>query len=408
MKKEFAIIILILLLIYFSKITGYFVTPSLNVTIKEIKDARILLNYKPIIDITEKQNITAEIVNTGSLTIQEEMFIRIYFYNKSLTPIGEYLDTINILNPGERHDFKIVFVPSNEGTYYIQAKSYYDSKTTETWGRFDVVILPIIQPVIQPPTKVSTPVPVTVYLKPPTLEIYTNDTYQTYQGGELIIPITVRNLGERDAYELKPYISYPSGLDISVSPLYVSILSPNSSVPFLLRVKVPKDFLPGLYQIVFEISANETKASKPINLNISKVVPDLTEDYREKILSLELLLSEAKRRMLYLESQGIDVSKINITLTLAENYLNNAKNYLKEKDFENCDKEISKALDLISKVLIEMETYLLITPKAYPYYIYFVIAMLILLFLFFVIILTRKRKERKPKLLRELEKEREE
>ncbi|MCS7093968.1 MAG: hypothetical protein RMJ18_02185 [Candidatus Aenigmarchaeota archaeon] len=411
MKKNINLIlwtiffVAIFLAILISKMTGYFVSPGLNVTVKEVKDAKILLDYKPIIDITERQNITAEIINTGSVQIEEEMFLRVYYFNGSLKPIGEYLDSLNVLKPGERRNFKIVFVPESVGTYYIQARAKYDSKTTETWGRFDVVIFPVLVPVIQPPQVVGTPTPVIVYLSPPRLEIYANDTFNVQQGGELIISLIVKNLGERDAYELKPYISYPSGLEVSVSPLFVSILPANKTSSFLLYVKVPVEFLPGLYQIVFEVSANETRASKVLNLNVSKFVLDLTQDYREKIISLELVISEVKARALYLESMGFDVSKIKATIELADYYVKRAREFLEKKDFENCQSEIFKALELISQVLIEMETILMIAPRAVPKYLYVGIVVLCLVVVIAFFVLYRKRKEKRPKLLKGLETE---
>ncbi|MEM5875615.1 MAG: hypothetical protein QXX45_03555 [Candidatus Aenigmatarchaeota archaeon] len=409
MKAEYFVLISVLFIILISvflKTSGYLIFFNLNVSVSEKKEAKILLGYKPIMDIVEKQNITAEIINTGSLTIEEEMFIRIYYYNKSLVAIGEYWDSLHILKPGERNVFRITFVPESTGTYFIQAKAKYDGRTTETWGRIDVLIYPIYHYVIQPPKKVEKPTPVLFYLTPPKLDILTNDSFKTYFGSELIIPIIVKNLGDRDAYELRPYVSYPSDFQVDIYPNFVKILSSNKSVNFLLKVKIPLDYQEGIYQLFFEIVGNETAAKKTIDIYVEKFIEDLTKDYKEKILSLEFLISEIRSKVVDLSIQGYDVSELFKKIEIVESYLVRAKSFLEVKDYENCYKYIMYSINLISEILMEIENAYLITPKAYENYFFIILFIVIIIaVILFIVIYLKKRKEKRPKILKEIEAE---
>jgi hypothetical protein len=415
MKKNSILLTIILILaffLYFSKLTGYFVTPTINISIAEKKEAKILLDWQPVIDISQEERIRVETVNTGSVPIEKFTTIRIYFFNGSLFPMKEYqeLNSVN-LYPGERHSYSVIYYPPFTGTYYIQARVKYDGKAVETWARFDVivnisrVITPIVKPVYQPPEITPQYIPTIVYLSPPKLQIEIKNLTDALQDSEAIIVAKVKNLGERDAFELKPYISYPSSLEIRVSPLFVEKLSVNESISFLLSIKIPKDFLPGLYQLTFEISSNETKTSKSFFLNVSEKTIDLTKDIQEKILSLKLLLSEARSRIYSLYLKGFDVSKINASLDLAEVYINRAEEFLKKKDFNNSLKEVEKAREEISNALINLETLTTIAPKAFPHYIPILIIAILIVATILIIIVWKRRKPKKPKLLREREEE---
>jgi len=400
-----AVTVTLAILLFFSRFSGYFVSSSINISIEPKKEAKILLNYQPIIDITERENITAEIVNTGSVEIYEEMMVRIYYYNRSLRPIAEYFDSPKRLLPGERSLFFSVFVPNEIGTYFIQAKATYDGKSTETWRRFDVIIRPILQPVILSPEKVPTYVPTPVFLAPPKLSVFVKNVTDAFQDSFVLIPITLVNEGERDAYEIKPYLSYPKALEISISPIYIKQLSARGNITFLLHIKIPKDFQTGLYQFVFEASSNETRASKEFYLNVSARPIDLSKDIYEKILSIEYMLSQARTRMNLLELRGIDVSKINSTLVLTELHLKKAKDYLSNKKFNESLLELEKASEKISEALIEMEVLMVVAPKAYLEYLIVAIILLTIFAIIIFIILYKRRKKKRPKLLRDLEAE---
>jgi len=226
-----------------------------------------------------------------------------------------------------------------------------------------------------------------------------------YQDSFVLIPITVINKGERDAYEIKPYLSYPKSLNVSISPVYIKQLSPGENVTFLVNIKIPADFSVGIYQLLFRVSSNETEATREFYLNVSSKPIDLTKDIYEKILSIEYLLSQARVRMNILEIRGIDVSRINSTLILAEHHLKKSKDFLSNKQFNESLQELDEATRLISNALIEMEVLMVILPKAYLNYFLIAIILLIILAIIVFIIIYRRRKIKRPKLLRELESE---
>jgi len=406
MERYLLIFILLLVsLLLLSKYSGYLIFSTVNVSVEPKKEMKILINYQPVIDITERENITVEVVNTGSVEIYEELMVRIYFYNRTLKPIAEYFDSPKILLPDERSPFYFVFVPSDVGAYFIQARGTYNGKLIETWRRFDVIIRPILQPVVLPPERVPSYIPAPFFLAPPKLSIYVKNLTDAFQDSFVLIPITLVNEGDRDAYEIKPYFSYPRALEVSISPIYIKQLSPRENITFLLKIKIPADFQPGIYQLLFEASSNETKASKEFYLNVFSKIIDLTSDIYEKILSVEYMLSQSRIRMNILEERGIDVTRVNSTLSLAEFHLKKAKDHLSKKQFDESLKEVEEAAKLISDALIEMETLMIIMPKAYLNYLLLAIILLSIFAAIFFITLYRKRRIRKPKLLRELESE---
>jgi len=412
-KTILAVILLLSILLFFSKMTGYLTFTSLNVSIKEKKEAALLLDFQPLITILQSERIRAEVVNIGSVPFNETMTIRIYIYNVTIKPVIDYQDSFFFLYPGDRHAFPVTFTPISIGTYYIEARAKFDGKVVQTWGRFDVIYppeavrakIPVrIEPVYLPPEKVPSYVPTIVFLAPPKLEIYVKNITAS-QGSETIVPILLKNFGEREAFDIRPFISIPKDLEFSLSPLNIPQLSPNETVSFSLTIKIPENFPIGLYQIVFEVSSNETKASSSFYLNITKKPVDLTQELYEKILSVEFLLTQAKSRMYSLALKGIDVSRVNSTLEVAGMHLELAKDYLKKKDFKACEENIRKANEEISQALLEMETLLLIRPKAYPVYLFVVIAILAFIVILLLIMVYKRKKGERPRLLREAEKE---
>jgi hypothetical protein len=109
--------------------------------------------------------------------------------------------------------------------------------------------------------------------------------------------------------------------------------------------------------------------------------------------------------MYSLALKGIDVSRVNSTLEVASMHLELAKDYLKKKDFEACEENIRKANEEISQALLEMETLLLIRPRAYPVYLFVVIAILAFIVILLLIMVYKRKKGERPRLLREAEKE---
>jgi hypothetical protein len=393
--------------------TGYLTFTSLNVSIKEKKEAALLLDYQPLITILQSEKIRAEVVNVGSVPFNETMTIRIYIYNVSIKPVIDYQDSSFVLNPGDRHAFPVIFTPTSIGTYYIEARAKFDGKIVQTWGRFDVIYppppvgakIPVkIEPVYLPPEKVPSYVPTIVFLAPPKLEIYVRNITAS-QGSEAIVPILLKNFGERDVFDIRPFISIPKDLEFSLSPLNIPQLSPNETASFSLMIKIPENFPIGLYQIVFEVSSNETKTSSSFYLNVTKKPIDLTQELYEKILSVEFLLTQAKSRMYSLALKGVDVSRVNSTLEVASMHLELAKDYLKKKDFKGCEENIRRANEEISQALLEMETLLLIRPRAYPVYLFVILAILAFIVILLLIMVYKRKKGERPRLLREAEKE---
>lgn len=414
MKKILFLLFLIFISPSFSRVEGY-----INVSVEEKDDLVIRLSFKPVIymgllrignqtflNLTDIQVIHSEIINIGStnLTIKNFLLEILFFEERRFVQLANYTDYFlppNLL-PGGKHYFNATFAPDRLGVHYIRATIEYNNKRAIAFGIFSVLLPPIIVPVQQPPITREVFIPKIVYLKPPVLQIIAPNTIDMFKGGNETIIITVKNVGERGAFSLRPYISIPKQFDFSIAPLYVAVLKPNESIPFLLTLHVDKNTLEGVYPISFEIVANETSASKTIYVNVKELpkIIDFCEDARNKILSFEFMLVLIKSRIYSFYLKGADVKAVNDTVIIIESNITKAKILVEENKCLEALQLLEDVRVLIERVLIELETILLI-PKYVPGY-FFIIAICLIIFVPIFVFILIKRRKRKPKLLRHL------
>lgn len=420
------VILLILIFLIFqfpTKITSLATYNNVNISIAPEKNVKITaIILKPVIfygllqignetffNVTDTQTIIAEITNVGSvLATIEDFFIKIYYFDgRVIEPIIQWNDTkvpFN-LSVGLRSHLKFSFVPDKLGTYFVQVRAKYDGRVTEAWSSFLVTLPPIFKPVIQPPPIIEQPVPTIIQLRPPALQILAPDFVNLTKGENTTIAIIVKNVGERAAYNLKPFISLPYLLSYSISPLFISILEPNESAILSLSFFSSEKISPGTYSLFLEIVGNETSASKTIYINIIEKPIDICPDVYNKILSYQLILVIAKSRMYSYYLKGAEVANVNSTLQKAEYYLEKIKKLFEEKKCEEALLEVENVRTNIELALLQLESIILM-PKIMPNY--FLIGIIIVIIIFpiiFVILRKRRKKIKRPKLLKDIEKE---
>ncbi|MEM5811686.1 MAG: hypothetical protein QXG91_03035 [Candidatus Aenigmatarchaeota archaeon] len=412
MKK--VLFLLFLIFISLSKSESY-----INVSIAEKDDLVIRLSFKPVIyigllqignqtflNLTDIQVIHSEIINIGStnLTIKNFLLEILFFEGGRFVQLANYTDYFlpsNLL-PGQKHYFNASYAPDRLGVHYIRATIEYNNRRAIAFGIFSVLLPPIIVPVQQPPITREVLIPKIIHLKPPVLQIIAPNTIDMFKGGNESIVIIVKNVGEREAFSLRPYVSIPKQFDFSIAPLYVAILKPNESVPFLLALHVDKNALEGVYPVSFEIVANETSASKTIYVNVRELpkIIDFCEDARNKILSFEFMLVLIRSRIYSFYLKGADVKSVNDTVIIIESNITKAKILVDENKCLEALQVLEEVRVLIERVLIELETILLI-PKYVPGY-FFIIAICLIVFVPIFVFILVKRRKRRPKLLKHL------
>jgi len=410
----FALLFIVLILINFS-----FSSSELNVTIKEDKDLVIRLFFKPVIfiglvqlgnqtlfNITETQVIHTETINLGSVNVNLSNFILeiLVFENSRFIQLVNYTDYYlpNSLLPGEKHFFNITYAPDRLGLHFIRVSVNFDGRKATAFGSFLVTLPPIFVPVFQPPIKQIVEIPQIVGLRPPVLQIIAPNQIDVYLSETKTLPILVRNVGERTAYNLRPFLSLPKGIDFSISPLTVSFLNPNETITYILTLIVPENLTPGIYPISFEIVSNETSSTKEIYLNVTEKpkIIDVCPDAYSRILSFEYIMVLIRTRIFSLSLKGAEVSLVNSTATKITEEINEARKLYEEGKCLEAINLLEKIRIEIENLLIEVESIVFI-PRIFPTYFYLALLFSLIVIppiIFFLI--RRRKKEKKPKLLR--------
>ncbi|MEM7821652.1 MAG: NEW3 domain-containing protein [Candidatus Aenigmatarchaeota archaeon] len=407
MRKIYFILILLLLLAiflgkdFFAKI-GLSLLSMLEVSVKEKTDGKLLLAYEPSIEIGNQQKMYAEFINTGTKQITTKIELRVYGYlNNTLKPLAYYYDISVPLEAGMRKGFSSVFVPPDVGLYYIQSKAHYDTKVIETWGAFYVHlppsgVIPIYVP-SYPPTPPPTPPPGV-----PKLELEYPPSVKLYIGEKKLISVTVKNLGNAPAHNLKLYTSVSSLLNVSVSPKQVSILNPNQSVVFVISIEIPSTTEEGVYPIEFETMNDEgVKKRGEISIQVFSIPPSEEEEIYEKILNYEFLISEIQKEINYAFFEGYDVKVANESLKIARVSLENAKKYFRLGKIEDTKMELKKSEMFIEDAAFQLASLTLLVyrpPAVLWWQILFAILLMVLIVL--ILLYLRRIKGKRPKLLK--------
>jgi hypothetical protein len=413
MNKVFLIVISLLLIFTFShfifSITGFEITGA-DVNIEEkIQGMITALAFKPLISITEFQNITAEFTNIGSVPVTQRLEEIVYFYNETkLDPVAYYYDSSVYLAPGMKRAYKTVFTPPYYGTYYIKAKSYYETKITERWGVFSVVyyatpLPPIV--VVVPPSGGG---PITYVINEagvPRLSLEYQKKYDLYPGQSLLISVTAKNTGETELLDLKLSTSISNLINIEVNPKVLPELKVNNSNIFLISLDIPKDIPTGEYPLSFELISDKTMESGSITLNITSREVSIKDEVHQTILNYEYLLNDLEKKISDATSEGLDVSLAQKSFDNAKEGLDKAKEYYDLEEYDKAKEkldEVKKDFEDIVFQLANAQLKLYIAPAFSPYPI---ILFAIIIGIIFLFIIRRRRGKKRPKLLREISEE---
>ena len=133
------ILILILVISVPPVITG-FASSQIDLSIEGSTDVEILLfDYDPIITFSpyEYQNITVNILNSGSEDYMAKIELYVYFFEDAvLKEVAHYQDTEVNLTKGMKRFFSSTFVATKQGFYYIKLKVSYGTKRKDVWRSF--------------------------------------------------------------------------------------------------------------------------------------------------------------------------------------------------------------------------------------------------------------------------------
>jgi|GEM_PF-1444439 len=411
-QRRFAAIVLIVLMTMIVvsnyemlkvEITGLALITDLEVSINSWLAGKIILAYDILLEIGEVQHIYAEFINIGTENYTAKIEEHIYFYNVSKMDLQiSYYDIEVPLQPGGRRGFRTAFKPPAVGLYYIKVRVPYELKVAQEWGSFYVYTT------VYPTTTVSYPgVPapgpaVTTTLGIAKVIMEVPDNVTIVEGGSRTFGVEIKNVGERALNNLRFYISAPNVLNVNINPKVVAKLGLNKSTSFLITVDVVENTSIGVYPIELELTTNELKESRIVDIVVVPSNISLIKYFQDLILNYEYLIDRIESEIYTASLDGYDVSLANESLNNAKTSLESAKRYLQTQDFDNTEKQLENTIKYLEDAVFHLASSMLYVyrPPAYYPLLLLLVEGLIAIGIFFIFFWNRRRK-RRPEALKE-------
>jgi len=395
------LLLLILCLGYFLRITGFSTLTDITISVLEKTAGRITIDYKSALEVGSQQNIYAEFTNIGNTNLNARIEIKIYGYiNNTLKPLASYYDSTVPLMSGQRRGFRAVFVPPEATVYYIQARGYYDTKVVETWGVFRAYYKVVEQ---YRPVYYGIPSGTILVPRRVSMELNYTDRVKLMPGDTVLASILISNTGEVDLNNIRIYLVASSLLSISVNGKQVARLAPNASIIFLLTITAPPNISVGEYPLEFDVISDEAKESGKITVEVLSVAVPEEEDIYNMILNYQYLISEVEREIDAYRNEGYDVSLANESLSIAKQYLKSAKDNYNMRLFDRAKEDLQKTRKYLEDAVFQLANatlYLYAPPAFAPYWLVVILAVAAVLIA--LLYYRKRKKERRPKILREM------
>jgi hypothetical protein len=406
-------------------ITGLALQNDVLVSIKNVTTGEItLFDYARSLVIGDRQEIYVEFTNTGANPYASRIEIRVYYYSDGrLNETAYYYDSSVFLYPAMKRDYHAVFVPSTGGIYYIKVTVRYETKVIEAWGVFGVqeyaTTTTTTTPAITTVTAIggggvsqifATTVPPKYLGANPKLDAEYKENISIIRGDSDFIAIRVINKGDVKLNNIGLYFSVANFFEVNINPKVISTLEINESKLFLVSIKVPKDAVPGGYNLNFDITSDLVKKQGSILINV--VAMNMTkEDLMNKITNYKFLIYEIEGEISSAFSRGFNASEANESLGKAKEELKIAEGYLDSGDYEKTYDSLTHIKGHIEDTLFLLANSMFYLYAAPPVDLsWLIILIIILIALLFIYLFYRRRKKAKaerPRMLKRMESEKE-
>lgn len=410
-------------------ITGLAVENNVDLSVRKRTDIEItLFDFDPLITIYDTQNISVEIMNTGSSRYNASITEYVYNLteNSTLNLISTYVDSTVDMFPGRRRAHKAVFVPPEIGTYIIEVEVRYGSRRKEVFGTF--VVVEEIEEEEPPPGNgtgnetgegngtggevgeggtgaggaggagVDRILTINKTLIAPVMGIEFPDRVIAKRNEVTLFSISVENLGKFFLNKITLHISVPLSFEIDFSPKTAQSLSIGKSMTYIVSI-LPGDSAGPEEEIEFEVTSEIVKREGIITVEVVDEI-SLEDLVKRKIANFEFLIPQVEADIDTAEIRGIDVSLPRHHINSAKEGLGKAKALAEDKEYEDA----LKILDQVEEDIKQAAFTLGITgigislPAAFP----FLIILAVIVFAAFITLFfyyRRKRKRKRPRLL---------
>ncbi|MCX6815503.1 MAG: hypothetical protein NT120_01455 [Candidatus Aenigmarchaeota archaeon] len=427
MKKEdflkIAILIFCLVVASFflpGKITGKAGDAGVDVSVLSRIGMEItFFDYYPVINLSDYQNISVEIMNSGSEDYDARITEFIYNLsgNATLNLSAEYADSSVHLYPGNTRSHIAIYYPPAPGQYFIKLSIRYGGRLSEVWGSFVVLAPPPPPPPggggggggagggggggqgagqgqiggLQPlPNQFSISTDISLDY-PQKIIVYKNITY--------LMGIKVTNVGKYYIDRMTLHTSIPSTFEIDANPKAEQTLNRNSSLIYLVSINSRNTDV-GQYKLDFQVTSYYTKKDGSTVVEVQEVPQFLKDMILNNILNYDFLITEISGEIESAANKGYDMSTPNSYINSAIENLNKTKRYYNFGEYDNAlkqmervDEDLKQSVFTLGNITMNIYAYPVVS---YYYIILFIIPILIIAFLLYK---KSKKKNKRPKIL---------
>lgn len=401
MHKKFLVLVFLILLIIFifklktiqQTITGLLakIAIGIDISIASNTDGEfIYLSYPSQATVNTPVSFETIFMNNGSLNITTR--IGLHIKDSSLNTLSSSYDDYHELALLQTRNFSRTWTPTSAGTYWIVADTTYNSteetKTAQMNASFTVTgvsettVTPLdvgggggaAYPLPAVPVLVPTYVLTLDYPKSVSLAINESS----------VISIFAANDGNSELYNLSMSI-YVDKIEWRVDPEEVLVLTPNTTVIFLISVEVPPDAEQKVYTMDFTLESKETSTSGKILINVTKMEP--IDILGSSIKNYELLIEKIDEEIEKAAAEGRNVTLLIKSLREARMNLDLAKYFFELGNLTETQKQLQIVRLNLIKTVSDLASSIIPRTRLYLYLI-----LLIIILIFLVIIVAFKKK----------------
>lgn len=420
--RDVAVVAAVLFTVSYGALYGLPVTGDLTLTqeatvsIAATTDAEIsAFDFDDVITYGNSTDILVELTNTGSVPVSPTGYtVEVYDENNTLlyTYPGEENET---LQPGETLGRTIKHTPHEPGTYFIRLSARLGDDRSSTSAYLFVLEQPGPTPPPDPGT--ITIVRRTInWVEPPEgpaptreWEVAVPDTATVPEGGRTTFPLTIRSTGTAPVENVRLSLRGPEEINLTATPQIMFAIPPGEAQTFQVTASVPPG-MTGTREIGYRIKAARLQDQGGLDL---RIVPELTRaQLREEIRNIADLINRTRAEIRAVEDRGIDASGTRAALDTARQELGAARTALDEDAFGRTRTRIEAARDAMDRSANRLNaaragSIRVQAPLVRPVYLLLIFAVVAATMIVGGYYYIRERETRRPKLLRDMEEERE-
>lgn len=413
-----------------SLITGLAVYDTVNVSVKPVTSLFLRVDLSSTsLNIGDVENISVIAQNIGSVSATSQINLTVYTFNGTdLVTKALYQDSSVLFYPGKERVYATSFVPTENAFYYVRARMAMGTTVFEAWNSF-AVLATQSNSTSPPPSSGGSgggssggggggtvTVNVTRVVNP---LVGMNLTYPSSvrmgQGDSTLFAIGVNNTGSVPLSNIKIFISAPTFIDFDVNPKIIQAVNPygaNYQGPyesqFLVSLRTSPNVTLGDYPFEFKVISNEASESGQTTISVLPPGALGSDDIRQRILSYGIIILDTEQQIASARLNGVDVTQANESLNQARVDLEKVKQLFDQHEYDKARLGLDDVKSSLERASLQLATasFFVYRPPSIPFV--QIAAILAAAAAGALAYYYWKRRNRRPRMLRGLEQEKEE